>query len=63
MPNVNVLDIRTEKAFRVGPGRITGFFDLYNIFNTNAEQDLTTTSGSSWLRPIAITPPRIAAWV
>ena len=60
MPNVNVFDIRTEKAFRAGPGRITGFFDVYNIFNTNAEQDLTTTSGSSWLRPIAITPPRIA---
>jgi hypothetical protein len=60
MPNINVLDIRTEKAFRVGPGRVTGFFDVYNIFNTNAEQDLTTTSGSSWLRPIAITPPRIA---
>ncbi len=60
MPNVNVLDVRTEKAFRTGLGRITGFFDVYNIFNTNAEQDLTTTSGSSWLRPIAITPPRIA---
>ena len=43
MPNVNVLDIRTEKAFRAGLGRITGFFDVYNIFNTNAEQDLTTT--------------------
>ena len=40
MPNVNVFDIRTEKAFRAGPGRITGFFDVYNIFNTNAEQEL-----------------------
>jgi outer membrane receptor protein involved in Fe transport len=59
-PNVNVFDIRTEKVFRFGPGRFTGFFDVYNIFNTNAEQDITTTSGSSWLRPIAITPPRIA---
>jgi hypothetical protein len=59
-PHINVFDIRTEKAFRLGPGRVTGFFDLYNIFNTNAEQALTTASGSSWLRPTAITPPRIA---
>ncbi len=59
-PHVNVFDIRTEKAFRMGAGRVTGFFDIYNIFNTNAEQALTTASGASWLRPIAITPPRIA---
>jgi outer membrane receptor protein involved in Fe transport len=59
-PNVNVLDVRTEKAFRAGPGRVTAFFDVYNIFNTNAEQELTTTAGASWLRPVAITPPRIA---
>ena len=59
-PNINVLDVRTEKAFQVGPGRFTGFFDVYNVFNTNAEQALTTTSGASWLRPVAITPPRIA---
>jgi outer membrane receptor protein involved in Fe transport len=40
--------------------RVTGFFDIYNIFNTNAEQALSTSSGSSFLRPTAITPPRIA---
>jgi outer membrane receptor protein involved in Fe transport len=60
MPNVNVFDVRTEKAFRAGPGRVTAFFDVYNVFNTNAEQELTTTAGASWLRPVAITPPRIA---
>ena len=60
MPNLNVVDVRTEKVFRFGAGQFSGFFDVYNIFNTNAEQDLTTTSGGSWLRPIAITPPRIA---
>lgn len=58
--NINVIDVRTEKAFRIGPGRFTGFFDVYNITNTNAEQAITTTSGSAWLRPVAITPPRIA---
>ncbi|HTM31275.1 MAG TPA: hypothetical protein VL263_08215, partial [Vicinamibacterales bacterium] len=59
-PNINVFDIRTEKAFRFTQGRLTGFFDIYNVFNSNAEQAITTTSGSSWLRPVAITPPRIA---
>jgi outer membrane receptor protein involved in Fe transport len=59
-PHINVFDIRTEKAFRLRQGRVTGFFDIYNVFNTNAEQALTTTSGASWLRPVAITPPRIA---
>ena len=37
-----------------------GFFDVYNMFNTNAEQTLTTTSGGSWLRPTAyVTAPRV----
>ena len=38
-----MFDIRSEKVFRIGTARLTGFFDVYNIFNTNAEQDLTKT--------------------
>ncbi len=60
MPNITVFDVRTEKAVELGPGRITGFFDVYNIFNTNEEQELTFTSGATYLRPVAITAPRIA---
>ena len=56
----DVFDIRSEKAFVAGRTRLTGFFDVYNVFNTNAEQALSTSSGSSFLRPVAITPPRIA---
>ena len=59
-PNVTVFDIRGEKAIRIRDRRVVGFFDVYNVFNSNAEQVITTTSGTSWLRPIAITPPRIA---
>jgi hypothetical protein len=59
-PNINIFDIRSEKVFRFGTTRVTAFFDVYNIFNTNAEQDLTKSSGSSFLRPVAITPPRVA---
>ena len=36
-----------------------GFFDVYNVFNTNTVQTLTTSSGAAWLRPTAITGPRI----
>ena len=36
-----------------------GFFDVYNIFNTNAEQTVTDQLGRAWLRPTAITGPRI----
>jgi hypothetical protein len=60
MPNITVFDVRTEKAFETRAGRLVGFFDVYNIFNTNAEQEITTASGASFLRPVAITPPRIA---
>jgi hypothetical protein len=60
MPNVTVFDIRTEKSLALAFGRLTGFFDVYNIFNTNAEQDLAFASGASFLRPVAITSPRIA---
>jgi hypothetical protein len=59
-PNLTLVDVRAEKVFVVNRTRFSGFFDLYNIFNTNEPQTLTTTSGSAWLLPAAITPPRIA---
>ena len=43
----------------LAPRVVLGFFDIYNLLNTNAEQTVTTSSGASWLRPIAITGPRI----
>ena len=57
--NVTLVDFRTEKAFRIASARVMGFFDVYNVFNTNAEQAVTTNSGASWLRPASITSPRI----
>jgi Carboxypeptidase regulatory-like domain len=59
-PNVTLFDVRAEKSVKAGPGRIVGFLDVYNVLNTNAAQTLTQTSGGSWLRPTAITGPRIA---
>ena len=54
-----VVDVRAEKAFRISRARATGFVDVYNVLNTNAEQTVTISSGAAWLRPTAITAPRI----
>jgi len=60
-PNVTIFDVRSEKGFRLSTSaKIVGFFDVYNIFNTNAEQTVAVNSGSSFLRPTLITAPRIA---
>jgi hypothetical protein len=58
-PDITLVDVRTEKAFRVNAVRLIGFFDVYNLFNANAEQTLNTSSGDAWLRPTAITGPRV----
>ena len=38
MPILKILDLRLEKAFRMGPGRLSLIFDAFNIFNS---QDVT----------------------
>lgn len=48
------------RPITVNVRRVTAFFDVHVVFNTNAEQASTTTAGASWLRPVAITPPRTA---
>ncbi|MFN7916455.1 MAG: TonB-dependent receptor [Vicinamibacterales bacterium] len=58
--DIAVTDIRIEKQIGIGRGaKIGPFLDVYNIFNTNAEQNITWASGSSFLRPTAIVPPRV----
>ncbi len=60
--HINVVDVRVEKGLRLGGGalRLAGFLDIYNVFNANADQEVAVASGASFLRPTAITPPRIA---
>ena len=57
--NITLVDVRTEKTVRMGAIRLKGFVDVYNLFNTNAPQTVTTSSGSAFLRPTAITGPRV----
>jgi len=58
-PDLLIVDLRSEKVFRIKTRRVTGFFDVYNLFNANGVQTLTTSSGAFWLRPTAITGPRV----
>ena len=60
-PNLALFDLRSEKEFTFRERfTVTGFADLYNIFNANGNQAMTVSSGASFLRPTAITAPRIA---
>jgi hypothetical protein len=52
--------IRLHCLLKINRSKVGVFFDVYNITNTNAEQLTTSTSGSAFLRPTAITSPRIA---
>jgi carboxypeptidase family protein len=59
--NVTVLDLRIERGFDFGHNlRLRGFFDLFNITNSNAAETRTITTGASFLRPTAILAPRTA---
>jgi hypothetical protein len=40
--------------------RIRGFFDLFNLTNSNAAETLTITTGICLLRPTAVLAPRTA---
>jgi hypothetical protein len=61
MDNITILDVRVEKAFRLGGHRrLAGFVDVFNLLNANAEQNTIWSSGASFLRPLNIVPPRVA---
>jgi hypothetical protein len=58
--NVTLFDTRFEKGVTLKGLRLSGFFDVFNVFNTNAEQDINQTAGSTYLRPLNILSPRVA---
>ena len=59
-PTIALLDVRTEKVFTFKERyAATGFFDVYNITNTNVVTALTAASGSAFGLPSNITPPRV----
>jgi len=59
--NIMILDLRTEKFFTLANNRRIGlFFDVYNLTNSKAQQNITWNSGSAFQLPSAIVPPTIA---
>jgi hypothetical protein len=58
--NVDILDFRAEKVVRLGANfSVAPFMDIYNVLNANPVQNQTWASGSSYLRPTNIVPPRL----
>ena len=59
--NITVFDVKVERAFALGRGiRLRAFLDLFNLTNSNALETRTVTTGTSFLRPTAVLPPRAA---
>ena len=60
LPNSNILDARVEKAVRLTDRqRVMVRLNIYNSLNVNTVSARTVRSGPDYLRPTAITPPRI----
>src|SRR6185503_3168191 len=61
IPTLNLLTLRAEKSFRFrGSQKVGVRFDLYNALNVNTPTRLQPRSGSRFLRPQEIVPPRVA---
>jgi hypothetical protein len=59
MDNTTIWDLRAEKVIRFAGRAVSGFVDVYNISNSNAEFRQIYVSGSSFTFPTTIIPPRI----
>jgi len=59
--NITVFDVRADRGFNLGHNvRLRGFVDLFNITNSNSAETRTITTGTAFLRPTAVLPPRTA---
>ncbi len=62
MQHLTTVDLRVEKRIPLrGNRRLAGFVDVLNLLNANTETRVSWLSGSDFLRPLAITPPRAAS--
>jgi hypothetical protein len=59
MDHTTIWDLRAEKVIRFGGRSLSGFVDVYNISNSNAEFRQIYVSGGSFGFPTTIIPPRI----
>jgi len=58
--HLTLFDLGVQRDVRLGGGRrVAGFVEVFNVFNANAEQTVSWSSGRSFLRPLGIVAPRI----
>jgi hypothetical protein len=58
--NINVLDLRVERRITLpGQQRLSPFFDIYNITNSDAASNINWNSGATFELPATIIGPRI----
>ena len=55
---VPILDLRADKAFRIGRYRFTGMADLFNVTNSNAVTNFGLVNGGAFGQIIAALDPR-----
>jgi outer membrane receptor protein involved in Fe transport len=61
LPNLNTLNLRAEKSFRLATGqRIAVRLNVYNALNVNTVLSVNSLSGSAFERPTSIAAPRLA---
>ncbi|HSF19874.1 MAG TPA: carboxypeptidase regulatory-like domain-containing protein [Vicinamibacteria bacterium] len=56
--DVVITDVRVEKGFAVGSGRISAMLDIYNLFNSNSEVNFSLRTGGNFNNIIATLDPR-----
>jgi hypothetical protein len=60
MDNIVLFDTRVEKLFKVAKARtVSVFIDGYNLTNANPAANINWTSGTTFLNPTTIVPPRL----
>lgn len=59
--SVTLLDLRVEKDIRVaGMSQVTAFVEVFNTLNANPEQNISWETGTAFMSPLVIVPPRTA---
>jgi hypothetical protein len=59
LPNINLLDVRAEKNFRLNARQSAVVrLNMYNFLNVSTITGVTALSGPNFLRPTGIVPPR-----
>jgi hypothetical protein len=56
----NVLNLRFSKFVRLGTGRFSVNFEIFNVLNSNADTGLTFASGPTFGYSTGVLPPRVA---